>query len=237
MKIFYKCDNCDNLRNWLPWINSQVWRMLHARSTAFKSGNESHHSSQEAVQREVGRLLLFCRLRADVARPAADHRIQEHHQHHQLLICLMTSSVSTPSSRPPVTSQREVTTPGPPNPLPLLHQQYPQSRYSKPWRGSTGISKAAEPVNIPGRALRTCANELTDVQPIFNLSLIQSTIPSCLKTTTIVPLPKKSPPACLNDYRTVALTPIIMKCFESVILAYIQSTTLLLLPSTTPSPT
>lgn len=35
--------------------------------------------------------------------------------------------------------------------------------------------------------------------------------------------PKKSPPTCLNDYRPVALTPIIMKCFERVVLAHIQS--------------
>lgn len=51
---------------------------------------------------------------------------------------------------------------------------------------------------------------------IFNLSLSQSTVPACFKTTTIVPLPK-------NDYRPVALTPIITKCFERVVLAHIQS--------------
>lgn len=47
--------------------------------------------------------------------------------------------------------------------------------------------------------------------------------PPALKTTTIIPLPKKSPSTCLNDYRPVALTPIIMKCFERVVLAHIQS--------------
>ncbi|KAK2875601.1 hypothetical protein Q8A73_024029 [Channa argus] len=84
--------------------------------------------------------------------------------------------------------------------------------------------KAAGPDNIPGWALRACANELADVlTSIFNLSLSQCTVPLCFKTTTIVPLPKKSPPTCLNDYRPVALTPIIMKCFERVVLAHIQS--------------
>ena len=47
-------------------------------------------------------------------------------------------------------------------------------------------------------------------------SLPSSTVPSCFKTTTIVPLPK-------NDYRLVALTPNIMKCFESGVLTHIQS--------------
>ncbi len=84
--------------------------------------------------------------------------------------------------------------------------------------------KAAGPDNIPGRALGACATELADVlASIFNLSLSQSTVPTCFKTTTIVPLPKKSPPTCLNNYRPVALTPTITKCFERVVLAHIQS--------------
>ncbi|KAK2917255.1 hypothetical protein Q8A73_004001 [Channa argus] len=84
--------------------------------------------------------------------------------------------------------------------------------------------KAVGPDNIPGQALRACANELADVlNSIYNLSLSQCTVPSCFKTMTIVPLPKKSPPTCLNDYKSVALTPIIMKCFERVVLAHIQS--------------
>ncbi|KAK3538973.1 hypothetical protein QTP86_023577, partial [Hemibagrus guttatus] len=83
---------------------------------------------------------------------------------------------------------------------------------------------SAGPDNIPGQALRACATELADVLTSnFNLSLSQSTVPTCFKTTTIVPLPKKSPPTCLNDYRPVALTPHIMKCFQRVVLAHIQS--------------
>ncbi|KAK3550137.1 hypothetical protein QTP86_021072 [Hemibagrus guttatus] len=87
--------------------------------------------------------------------------------------------------------------------------------------------KAAGPDNIPGRALRACATELAHVlTSIVNLSLSQSTVPTCFKTTTIALLPKKSPPTCLNDYRPVTLTPIIMKCFERVVLAHIQSSIL-----------
>lgn len=55
-----------------------------------------------------------------------------------------------------------------------------------------------------------CANELPDVlTSIFNLCLSQSTVPMCFKTTIIVPLLKKSPATCLNDYRPVACTPIV----------------------------
>ncbi|KAI3367358.1 hypothetical protein L3Q82_026167 [Scortum barcoo] len=40
-----------------------------------------------------------------------------------------------------------------------------------------------------------------------------------------IPVPKRSPVTTLNDYRPVALTPIIVKCFERVVLAHIQNTT------------
>ncbi|KAK3530868.1 hypothetical protein QTP70_003634 [Hemibagrus guttatus] len=53
----------------------------------------------------------------------------------------------------------------------------------------------------------------------------------CLKTTTIIPVPKKSPVSYLNDYRPVALTPIIMKCFERLVMRQIKD---LLPPSLDP---
>ncbi|KAI4894165.1 hypothetical protein NFI96_027840 [Prochilodus magdalenae] len=49
-------------------------------------------------------------------------------------------------------------------------------------------------------------------------------IVAVLQTTTIVPLPKKSVVTCLNDYRPVALTPIVMECFERIVMSHIQET-------------
>ncbi|KAK3573689.1 hypothetical protein QTP86_032048, partial [Hemibagrus guttatus] len=72
------------------------------------------------------------------------------------------------------------------------------------------------------------ANVFTD---IFNISLSSAIIPKCLKTTTIIPVPKKSPVSCLNDYHPVALTPIIMKCFERLVMRHIKN---LLPPSLDP---
>ncbi len=84
--------------------------------------------------------------------------------------------------------------------------------------------KAAGPDNIPGRVLKDCAEQLTDVlTDIFNTSLSQAVIPTCLKSTTIIPVPKKSPVSCLNDYRPIALTPIIMKCFERLVMHNIKT--------------
>ncbi|KAK3531147.1 hypothetical protein QTP70_013249 [Hemibagrus guttatus] len=67
------------------------------------------------------------------------------------------------------------------------------------------------------------AEQIADVfTDIFNISLSSDIVPTCLKTTTIIPMPKKSPVSCLNDYHPVALTPIIMKCFERLIMRQIK---------------
>ena len=41
----------------------------------------------------------------------------------------------------------------------------------------------------------------------------------------ICPVPKNNKPASLNDYRPVALTPIVMKCFERIVLKHLLSYT------------
>ncbi len=83
---------------------------------------------------------------------------------------------------------------------------------------------AAGPDNIPGCVMKDCAEQLTDVlTDIFNTSLSQAVIPTCLKSTTIIPVTKKSPVSCLNDYRPIALTPIIMKCFERLVMHNIKT--------------
>ncbi|KAM3842180.1 zinc finger CCCH domain-containing protein 15-like [Diretmus argenteus] len=51
----------------------------------------------------------------------------------------------------------------------------------------------------------------------------RSAFPTCFKTTSIVPVPKYSTASSLNDFRPVALTPTIMKCFERLVLAHLKS--------------
>ncbi len=84
--------------------------------------------------------------------------------------------------------------------------------------------KAAGPDSIPGRVLKDCVEQLTDVLThIFNTSLSQAVIPTCLKSTIIITVPKKSPVSCLNDYCPIALTPIIMKWFERLVMHNIKT--------------
>ncbi|TWW53716.1 putative RNA-directed DNA polymerase from transposon BS, partial [Takifugu flavidus] len=60
---------------------------------------------------------------------------------------------------------------------------------------------------------------------IFNSSLESCQVPACLKTSTIVPVPKKPRITGLNDYRPVALTSVVMKSLERLILPHLKSIT------------
>ncbi|KAK1797191.1 hypothetical protein P4O66_008580 [Electrophorus voltai] len=82
--------------------------------------------------------------------------------------------------------------------------------------------KAVGPDGICGRVLKACAGQLARVfTDIFNLSL--TLVPSSFKRSTIVPVLKKPRPSNLNDYRPVALTSVVMKCFEKLVRDFITS--------------
>ncbi|KAK3511889.1 hypothetical protein QTP70_027488, partial [Hemibagrus guttatus] len=67
-------------------------------------------------------------------------------------------------------------------------------------------------------------DQLADVfTDIFNISLSSGVVPTCLKTMTIVPVPKKFTVSCLSDYRPFALTPIVLKCYERLVMRHIKT--------------
>ncbi|KAI3355434.1 hypothetical protein L3Q82_017900, partial [Scortum barcoo] len=66
--------------------------------------------------------------------------------------------------------------------------------------------KAAGPDNISGRVLKGCAYQLTEVlTDIFNTSLQQAAVPTCLKTATIIPIPKTQTAVCEDPRRLLLL--------------------------------
>ncbi|XP_036933979.1 uncharacterized protein LOC119008053 [Acanthopagrus latus] len=74
--------------------------------------------------------------------------------------------------------------------------------------------KVAGPDDISPRILKTCARQLSPV-----LQHLYKRIPMLCKTSCLVPVPKKSTPSGLNDYRPVALTSYVMKVLERLVLA------------------
>lgn len=89
---------------------------------------------------------------------------------------------------------------------------------------SINTRKAIGLGGLPERVLQACSGrQLADVfTNIFNLSLNYAVVPSCLKIRIIVPIPKLKRASCPNNYRPNALTPLIDKFFERLILVHIK---------------
>ncbi|XP_068439610.1 unconventional myosin-XVB [Clinocottus analis] len=102
---------------------------------------------------------------------------------------------------------------------------YPGFRFSEVRRQLRKLlqRKAEGPDGINPRVLKTCATQLSGVlQHLFNLSLKQEEVPVLWKTSCLVPVPKKSMPSGLKDYRPVALTSHVMKVLERLVLAHLR---------------
>ncbi len=86
--------------------------------------------------------------------------------------------------------------------------------------------KAPGPDSVSPACLKTCADQLAPTSTqIFNRSLELCEVPSCFKCSTIIPVPKKPQTTGLNNYRPVALTSVVMKSFERLVLAYLKAST------------
>ena len=84
--------------------------------------------------------------------------------------------------------------------------------------------KSTGPDGISALLLKTFAEELTPAWcPIFQSSIDFHKVPAIWKKSTIIPIPKKSCPKENNDYRPVALTPIVMKCFEKYMVTKLKA--------------
>ncbi|XP_041843488.1 uncharacterized protein LOC121641437 [Melanotaenia boesemani] len=143
--------------NQKPWMNKEVWLLLKARNTAFRSGDAQAYSTSRANLRRGIKKAKY------------------------------STDVYTALSR-------------------------------------ISPRKAAGPDGIHGRVLRACVEQLAGIfTDIFNLSLAQAVVPTCFKTTSIVLVLKHFNPVCLNDYRPVTLTSIIMKGFERLVLAHLKN--------------
>ncbi|KAI4882319.1 hypothetical protein NFI96_002583 [Prochilodus magdalenae] len=183
------------------WMNSDVHSLLKARDAAFKSGN-----SEEL---KVARHYLKAGIRAAKhkysSQIAAHFKTNSDPRHMWQGIQVITDYKSKAQSSNAAMFHSTEEEP----PLILAADEVRRALM----RVST--RKAAGPDGIPGWELKACASQLaTTFTDIFNLSLAQSTVPVCFKTTTIIPIPKNSIITSMKDYRPIALTPIVMKCFE-----------------------
>ena len=80
------------------------------------------------------------------------------------------------------------------------------------------VSKATGPDNIDGVVLKKCHKSLAyPLTLIFNKSYTEGCIPTEWKTANVVPVHKKGDRSCVENYRPISLTCLIMKVFEKLV--------------------
>ncbi|KAK3558997.1 hypothetical protein QTP86_000112 [Hemibagrus guttatus] len=87
------------------------------------------------------------------------------------------------------------------------------------------MNKNLHPLTPPATPLSPPPALWISEDDIFNRSLELCEVPACFKRSTIIPIPKKPKITGLNDYRPVALTSVVMKSFERLVLAYLKNIT------------
>ncbi len=187
------------------WANLR--RGIREAKTAYKRRNEDHFSSNNIRQVWQGVQSITNYRSNNLNATNGDVSLAEELNHF-----FARFEVGTPAALRPH------------SPAPSSHILTVQAQEVRCALQAVNPRKAAGPDGVTGRVLRDCADQLADVfTDIFNQSLSQCLIPACLKSSTIIPLPKKTNASTPNDYRPVALTPIIMKCFEKLVWSHITA--------------
>ncbi len=216
-------------------MTNEVKRLLRKRNTAFRSGDKELYSSARAdLRRSMKKAKEAYKKTVEDHLANKDPRrmwqgIQQLTNYKGNTVnCSSHADASLAEELNHFFSRFEADRPATDLPPPLqtstTHRLTLQEHQVRRVLKAVNPRKATGPDGVPGRVLNYCADQLTGVfTRIFNTSLLQATVPSCLKSSTIIPVPKKTASKDLNSYRPVALTPVVMKCFEKLISQHIRS--------------
>eukprot|EP00057_Strongylocentrotus_purpuratus_P005534 XP_003731185.1 PREDICTED: RNA-directed DNA polymerase from mobile element jockey-like [Strongylocentrotus purpuratus] len=90
--------------------------------------------------------------------------------------------------------------------------------------------KASGPDGVNGRVLKTCSSQLAvPYAMIFQTSISERVVPACWKASVVTPVPKNNRPSANGDFRPIALTSVVMKSLERLVLEKLTSSVLPLL--------
>ncbi|KAK1786835.1 hypothetical protein P4O66_017219, partial [Electrophorus voltai] len=189
--------------NQKPWMTAEVRMLLRTRDSAFRTGD------REALRKTRAKLSHAIR----EAKRAHTQRIHGHFKDTGDTRCMWEGIQA-------ITNYRKT------------------SASSDVRRTLRGVNprKAAGPDNIQGRVLRECADQLADIlTDIFNISELhrgpnmlqdhhhRPCAPGHTQAEAFVRSVRTPTVSCLNDYRPIALTSIIMKCFERLVMRHIKT--------------
>jgi len=77
--------------------------------------------------------------------------------------------------------------------------------------------KSKGPDGISPKVLRICSHQLSPIYTVIFQRCVNEHIPSIWKTATVIPVPKKTSPKELNDYRPISLTSVPFKTLERIV--------------------
>uniref|UniRef100_A0A669B3Y2 Reverse transcriptase domain-containing protein n=1 Tax=Oreochromis niloticus TaxID=8128 RepID=A0A669B3Y2_ORENI len=220
-----------------PWMTSKVQALLKARNSAYKSGDQDMYSRARADLKKGIRAAKL-----DYSNKLSDHlsdnnsrKVWEGLKHitnykaNGTNIDNMDISLAEELNHFFARFEKTAVTPTMHTTLPTVSSEHSPHIFSLQQHQVHNVfravnqRKAAGPDGIPGRVLKACADQLAPVfTRLFNLSLTHATVPHCLKSSTIVPVPKSTTISSLSDYRPIALTPVVAKCFEKLVLKHIK---------------
>ena len=222
--------------NQKPWMTGIVRSLIEDRNTAFRSGDRAQYST---ARTDLRRGIIAAKVA--YTKKIEDHfsdgdprqawqgikKITNYKGSNTTTVDADTSLAEELNSffaRFEVNGPTTVTLHSQHSPTSSTHTLTLQEHQVRRVLGSVNPREAAGPDGVPGKVLKACAYQLSGVLTnIFNLSLSQATIPPCLKSATIIPVPKKTAINCLNDYRPIALTSVVMKCFERLVSQHIKA--------------
>ena len=213
--------------NQKPWLNCEVRSALSARSAAFRAGNtEEYKQSNYALRKSIRAAKRAYRVKVEAQFNTANTRSLW--QGLNTISDYKTASRTLPSTSADLPDElnnfyaRFDGIPAAPleSAPPTADPNPPSVSVADVCRAFKRVNprKSAGPDGIPGRVLKACYRELAGVfADIYNTSLSLSVVPASFKLATIVPVPKTASITCLNDWRPVALTSIVSKCFERLV--------------------
>ncbi|KAK3513874.1 hypothetical protein QTP70_032885, partial [Hemibagrus guttatus] len=233
-----------------PWFTAKLRRLRSEKEAAFRSGDrgkykEAKYRFSEEVRKaktEHGERMQQQFQTNDSAsvwkglkaitnyKPRAPHSVNDLRLANSLneYYCRFErqwNSPDPPQSSPHQLSPTQLHTSATPHPPPLTPLTIKEEEVNRLFK-RLNTRKATGPDSVSPSLLKHCANQLSPVfTDIFNTSLETCHVPACFKTSAIVPVPKKTKITGLNDYRPVALTSVVMKSFERLVLSYLKDIT------------
>lgn len=169
--------------NQKPWMTRQVRMLLHARHSAFRSGNRALYSGARADLRRAIKEAKAAYTRAEEDHPCSNDPHREWQAvptftNHRGCSGLEPQTQLPAASSQPTTAVRAA---------PFILEDVERGLRSVDPRMATGLD------GVPGKVLKACAPQLSQIfTDIFNLSLTQASITPCLRLAAMLPIPQNN---------------------------------------------